>query len=57
MHIQQVENYIQVANSEFQGIERHYFHLQFLNVERDDVEDAIVDINKDICRLQKNHPS
>ena len=49
-------NYIQVEHLEFQGRERQYFQLQFINVEIDDVEDAIVNINRDICRLQRNNP-
>ena len=37
-NIQKVENYIQVAYLKFQGRERQYFQLQFINVEIDDVE-------------------
>ena len=55
-NIQQVENYIDVAHLEFQGRERQYFQLQFINVEIDDNEDAIVNINRDNSRLQRNHP-
>ena len=55
-NIEQVENYIQVAHLEFQGREWEYVQLQFINVEMYDVEDAIVNINRDIRRLQGNHP-
>ena len=55
-NIQQVKNYIQVARLEFQGRQWQYFQLQFINVEIDDVEDAIVNINRNIRRLQRKHP-
>ena len=55
-NIQKVENYIQVAYLKFQGRERQYFQLQFINVEIDDVEDSILNINRDIRRLQRNYP-
>ena len=53
-NILQFENYIQAAHSEFQGREWQYFQLQFIIVEKDDVEDANVNINRDIHRLQRN---
>ena len=46
----------QVGYLEVQGRERQYFQLQFINVEIDDVEDAIANINRDIRRFQRNHP-
>ena len=54
--IQKVESYTQVAHLEFQGRERQYFQLQFINVETDDIEDTIVNINRDIHRLQRKYP-
>ena len=55
-NIQQVENYVQVAHLEFQGRQWQYFQLLFINVETNDAEDAVVNINRNIRRLQRKHP-
>ena len=51
--LQQVENYIEVIHLEYQGTERQYFQLQFLEIEVENLDESCQNINgamKQICR-------
>ena len=51
--LQQVENYIEVIHLEYQGRERQYFQLQFLEIEVENLDESCQNIHgamKQICR-------
>ena len=51
--LQQVENHIEVIYLEYQGRERQYFQLQFLEIEVANLDECCQNINmatKQICR-------
>ena len=51
--LQQFENYIEVIHLEYQGGERQYFQLQFLEIEVENLDESCQNINgamKQICR-------
>ena len=51
--LQQVENYIEVSHLEYQGRDRQYLQLQFLEIEVENLDESCQNINrvmKQICR-------
>ena len=50
-NILRLENYIQVAHLEYQGTERQYFQLQFVEIE---VADVLIDRNIRFVPSQRN---
>ena len=55
--LQQVENYIEVIHLEYQGREKQYFQLQFLEIEVENLDESCQNINrvmKQICRNSAN---
>ena len=52
--LEHVQNYIEVIHLEYQGRERQYFQLLFLDIKVHNMSDAAFRINRTMRRLQKN---
>ena len=52
--LEHVQNYIEVIYLEYQSRERHYFQLLFLDIQVDNMNEAIFQINRTMRTLQKN---
>ena len=49
-----LKKYIEVVHLEYQGRERQYFQLLFLDIQVDIMSEAMLQINRTMKRLQKN---
>ena len=49
--LEHVQNYIEVIRLEYQGRERQYFQLLFLDIQVDNMSEAMFQINRTMRRL------
>ena len=52
--LEHIQNYIEFIHLEYQGRERQYFQLLFLDIQVDNMSKAIFQRNRTMRRLQKN---